>query len=591
MAYKVYIALIEIPKTWRAIIVPNSYTFSDLHMSIQSVMGWSNIHLYEFSFYNSTNNIDAAIAVPDEYYEANRSFMDSRKTRLSEVFSEPILYAKYVYDFGDFWEHWLKIIEVPDIAEYTQLPVCCSGNGICPPENIGGVDEYLLQRTSAKSAEFKVESSQDVVSSSRHMDLTCFDKDEISFWGFENNNIILTPSECDLWIRRLMQGDISIDEVISDLCSVIPVQDIRDLFEAIISKPLKVRNKATIILGHAKGIGIPFVSECLFVPTRTIHDVISRYERYGVQQSIFNKKRGFKHERQDYIDKVFSILHAPPSSYGFNRTSWRQEDIVKVMADEGMGISKDGLRTIIKSSGYSYKKARTVLTSNDPEYRKKLNNITNILLTLGSDEKFFSIDEYGPFAIKLKGGKSLVPPGVNKSVPQWQKSKGSLILTAALELSTNQITHFYSAKKNTKEMIKLLWKLLETYPEEKTIYFSWDAASWHASKELYEAVEHINSKEYRGNNKTPAIKLAPLPTCAQFLNVIESIFSGMARAIIHNSDYQSVDDCKEAIDRYFYERNERFKKSPKRAGNKIWGEERVKASFSESNNCKDPMYR
>jgi len=32
----------------------------------------------------------------------------------------------------------------------------------------------------------------------------------------------------------------------------------------------------------------------------------------------------------------------------------------------------------------------------------------------------------------------------------------------------------------------------------------------------------------------------PLPAGAQFLNVIESVFSGMARAIIHNSDYESL---------------------------------------------------
>jgi hypothetical protein len=34
----------------------------------------------------------------------------------------------------------------------------------------------------------------------------------------------------------------------------------------------------------------------------------------------------------------------------------------------------------------------------------------------------------------------------------------------------------------------------------------------------------------------PEIEILPLPAQAQFLNVIESVFSGMARAIIHNSD-------------------------------------------------------
>jgi hypothetical protein len=40
----------------------------------------------------------------------------------------------------------------------------------------------------------------------------------------------------------------------------------------------------------------------------------------------------------------------------------------------------------------------------------------------------------------------------------------------------------------------------------------------------------------------------------------------MARAIIHNSDYPSLAEAKQAIDRYFKERNEHFTKFPKRAG-------------------------
>jgi hypothetical protein len=75
------------------------------------------------------------------------------------------------------------------------------------------------------------------------------------------------------------------------------------------------------------------------------------------------------------------------------------------------------------------------------------------------------------------------------------------------------------------------------------------------------------------------------------LNVIESVFSGMAKAVIHNSNYQSVEECKVAIDRHFDERNQHFKDHPKRAGKKIWGQELVPPVFNEANNCKDPRYR
>lgn len=227
-----------------------------------------------------------------------------------------------------------------------------------------------------------------------------------------------------------------------------------------------------------------------------------------------------------------------------------------------MPVSKHVIKRIIVNAGYKYRKARTVLTSNDPDYTGKVQKTKDILSNLGPKEKFFSIDEYGPFSVKLHGGKSLVPPGETKIVPQWQKSKATLIITATLELSTNQIIHFYSKSKNTAEMIRLLNILADKYSEEECIYFSWDAASWHASKKLYKRVDEINSKYYREKTISPIVKLAPLPACAQFLNVIESVFSGMARAIIHNSDYKSDDDCKSAIDLYFAERNEYFQNHP-----------------------------
>lgn len=101
----------------------------------------------------------------------------------------------------------------------------------------------------------------------------------------------------------------------------------------------------------------------------------------------------------------------------------------------------------MRSRGYVFKKARKVLTSNDPLYREKLENITHILQNLSNNEKFFSIDEFGSFAIKIQGGRSYSKSDENKTYPQFQSSKGSLILTAALELSTNQISYFYSTKK------------------------------------------------------------------------------------------------------------------------------------------------
>jgi hypothetical protein len=93
------------------------------------------------------------------------------------------------------------------------------------------------------------------------------------------------------------------------------------------------------------------------------------------------------------------------------------------------------------------------------------------------------------------------------------------------------------------------------------------------------------------SDHAPKLEVLPLPSSAQFLDVIESVSSGMARAILHNSDYATVEDAHAAVVRYLEDRNGAFLKDPRRAGKSIWRAERVPSKFEESNNCKDPWLR
>ncbi len=292
---------------------------------------------------------------------------------------------------------------------------------------------------------------------------------------------------------------------------------------------------------------------------------------------------------KELSDAIFTLLHMPPRDSGFNRTTWRMVDLQAALRAQGMSTSLNNLSAIIRTAGYRWKAARVTLTSSDPLYREKVEDIQRVLAGLGDDEAFFSIDEFGPFAVKTRGGKALQPPGTVRHIPQWQKSKGALIVTAALELSRNQITHFYSDRKNSAEMCKLIDLLRSQYKACRSIYLSWDAAPWHSSKELLDRVEFLNG--WAAHDRAPRIKIVPLPAQAQFLNVIEAVFSGMARAVIHNSDYATMDDARTAITRHFEDRNRTFLAAPQRAGHFIWGDEPNPAVFAVANNCKDARYR
>jgi transposase len=388
------------------------------------------------------------------------------------------------------------------------------------------------------------------------------------------------------WMRAVQQGAIPRSELKKELSHVL---EIDKLLRGTREGPLAQRKKAMTVLSHEKGVGWPLVCSFLHLSRRSVRRYWKRFQE-GSTAALFAKRVNTRRKSQDdrIRQAVFALLHSPPSTYGINRTTWKMADMQEILRTQGHSLSRHLIRTFIEAAGYKWRKARTVLTSKDPNYQTKVDGIVKILTELKDDEAFFSIDEFGPFAVKKRGGRKRVGPEETYTVPQWEKSKGYLIITAALELSRNQITHFYSNKKNTQEMIKMMDLLRTQYRNCKTIYLSWDAASWHISKDLFEHIERRNNEGLAEGY--PAVKTAPLPAGAQFLNVIESVFSGMARGIIHNSDYCSVEATKDAIDRYYAERNEHFRVHPKRAGRKIWGQERVQSEFHEANNCKDPHY-
>jgi len=399
---------------------------------------------------------------------------------------------------------------------------------------------------------------------------------------------VANASSNSTWILRLLLGKARLPEV---RATVGDLADLPILYRMIRAGGLKRRTKALVVLANRKGMSDRRIARILRLGRMTVRLYLRAYSEGGASLLLSPTARAsLKRNDKAIRDALFEVLHSPPSTHGINRTTWKMADLRMVLAARGVDLSVHTIRAIIKDAGYRWRKARKVLTSNDPYYREKLMRMTAILSTLKPEERFFSIDEFGPFAVKLKGGRVLAAPGDVPSVPQFQKSKGSLIMTAALELSTNQVTHFYSKEKNTSEMLKLIDRLLDQYSDCEKLYLSWDAGSWHDSHALLAQVEAVNNGTYRAGKKIPKLELVPLPSRAQFLNVIESVFSGMARAIIHNSDYQSVAEAMEAIDRYFRERNEHFRLRPKRAGKKIWGKEPAPSEFSESNNYKDPRW-
>jgi transposase len=212
--------------------------------------------------------------------------------------------------------------------------------------------------------------------------------------------------------------------------------------------------RAVALEGLHKGKTMRSICQKLERSPKTIKGWRKIFISQGLSGLAMPSKKARNKERLAIIakkkERLVKIIHESPSLHGVNRTTWTLETLAaSYRSFYGEAISRSMVSQYFTELGYKFKKARRALTSPDPEYRTKLKQITAILSRLGDREKFFSIDEFGPCAVKRRGGRALVPGDQIRTIPQRQRSKGSLICTAALELSTNQVTHFYSKRKNT----------------------------------------------------------------------------------------------------------------------------------------------
>ncbi|MHC2395374.1 hypothetical protein ACVMFA_005931 [Bradyrhizobium liaoningense] len=81
--------------------------------------------------------------IPDPDGDFGPQPIDARKTRLSNIVQETgAKTIHYLYDFGDSWDHVIKLEKWFDNTTTEGLPLLLDATGRCPPEDVGGVPGY-----------------------------------------------------------------------------------------------------------------------------------------------------------------------------------------------------------------------------------------------------------------------------------------------------------------------------------------------------------------------------------------------------------------------------------------------------------------
>jgi len=124
------------PLIWRCVQVKGTTNFLELHMAIQLAMGWKNAHLFEFV------SGEEIIGLPSEEDDEFDEILNATEEIISDFFIEPDQEMNYIYDFGDYWEHKIIVEKIFLAQQGVKYPLCIAGARNCPPEDIGGIQNF-----------------------------------------------------------------------------------------------------------------------------------------------------------------------------------------------------------------------------------------------------------------------------------------------------------------------------------------------------------------------------------------------------------------------------------------------------------------
>jgi hypothetical protein len=125
------------PEVMRRLVVPLTLRLDRLHLTLQAAFGWTGSHLFEF------RASEAHWGIPDPDEDFGYRPLDARKSRLYDIVRETgAKTIHYLYDFGDSWDHVIKLEKWFENTSIEGLPFLLEATGRCPPEDVGGAPSY-----------------------------------------------------------------------------------------------------------------------------------------------------------------------------------------------------------------------------------------------------------------------------------------------------------------------------------------------------------------------------------------------------------------------------------------------------------------
>lgn len=320
--------------------------------------------------------------------------------------------------------------------------------------------------------------------------------------------------------------------------------------------------RANILLRYAAGENITAIHKTLGVSKPTIYKCVDKALAAGPERGLKDLPHSPKQPVITEAAKawVVDLACTKPKEHGYAAELWTQSQLAMHARTHapaaGHGClrqaSKATIHRILKAQPLQPHKVKYYLERRDPEFERKMQKILIVYQEVNFQNQTghscpglpktvtVSVDEK-PGVQAIQNTANDLPPVAGKHPANGRdyeyRRLGTVSILAGLDLHTGHVIAQVHDRHRSREFISLLKELDAYYPEDCTIRLVLDNHSSHISKETFAFLA----------TKPNRFVYVHTPKHGSWLNMVETLFSKMARTFLRHIRVDSKAELKERI--------------------------------------------
>jgi len=329
--------------------------------------------------------------------------------------------------------------------------------------------------------------------------------------------------------------------------------------------PLREVERAKILLANIEGINDSQIARDLHINRYKVIRVIKKALAYGLENALKDLPRSGRPKAISSEARawIISIACIKPKDLGYPHELWTQRLLVEYVRkhcqekgfEELSNISQGTISKILNAGRIKPHKITSYIEQRDPDFDSKsavvlhtYKQVEIIKDKVESGEEVFSAivsydEKPGILALGTTAPDLPPKPGEYPAIARDYEyvRHGTISLLAGIDLLTGIIHHKVFDNHRSKEFVEFLKYLNDVYPPQIKITIILDNLKVHTSKETTKYLASVPNRFH----------FVFTPKHASWLNIIESLFSKMARSMLRGIRVASRDELKSRIHAYF----------------------------------------